>query len=154
LKILNSSVQNLKFFSELLDEGYDLRLQVTGRSMSPFLETGSFVTLSKAPVSKLRIGDIIFCQCNDGSFKLHRLIRIDRDMLITKGDALVSSDVPFKKTDYKGKVGRVEHPFANGVIHRNMDNQSARIVNYFIARYHQLKLYFICMYVRLKSKPA
>jgi len=149
-----SRVYQLGCFSELLDDGYDLRLKVTGRSMSPFLKTGSVVILSQVPVSKLCIGDIIFCQCNDSSYKLHRLIHRDGDRLITKGDALVSSDVPFKKTDYKGKVGRVEHPFANGVIHRNMNNQSVRIINYLIARYHQFKIYFTCMYIRLKSKPA
>mgnify|MGYP000518894905 CR=1 FL=1 len=151
---LNSLVHQVHFFSELLEDGYDIRLKVTGRSMSPFLKTGSFVTLSKIPLSELRIGDIVFCRCNDGSFKLHRLIQRDGDMLITKGDALVSSDVPFKKTDYKGKVVRIEHQRSNGVIYRNMNNQSARVVNYIIARYSQLKLCFICIYVRLKSKPA
>ena len=153
-KSLKSPVQPLNFFSELLEEGYDLRLKVTGRSMSPFLETGSFVTLSRVPVSKLRIGDIVFCRCDDGSFKLHRLIQIDKDMLITKGDALGSFDAPFNKTDYKGKVVRIEYHHINGVMHRCMENQSARVLNYLIARYHQLKIYFFRRVVRLKSKPA
>lgn len=153
-KSLKSPVQQLTFFSELLKDGYDLRLKVTGRSMSPFLETGSFVTLSKVPVSKLHIGDIVFCRCDGGAFKLHRLIRIDDDMLITKGDALASFDAPFQKTDYKGKVVRIEHHLANGVMHRNMENQSVRVANYLIAGYHHLKIYFIRMYIRLKPKPA
>jgi hypothetical protein len=68
-----------KLFANMLEAGYDLRLQVTGRSMTPFLETGSFVTLSKIPLSKLRIGDILFCRCDDGSCKLHRLIQRDGD---------------------------------------------------------------------------
>lgn len=153
-KGLKSSLHQLQFFSELLKDGYDLRLKVTGRSMSPFLESGSYVILSKIPVSRLKVGDIIFCQCDDGSFKLHRLIQVDGDMLITKGDALVACDVPFRKTAYKGKVVRIEHHLENGVIRRNMENQSARVVNYLIARYHHLKIYFIRIYIRLKPKPA
>ena len=153
-KSLKSPVQHLNFFSELVEDGYDLRFKITGTSMSPCLGIGSFVTLSRVPVSKLRIGDIVFCQCNDGSFKLHRLIQIDNDSLITKGDALGTFDAPFKKTDYKAKVVRIEHHCAHGVMHRNLENQSARIVNYLIARYHHLKIYFFRMYIRLKPKPA
>lgn len=154
LKNMNSSVQNMLFFSELLEDGYDLRLKVTGRSMSPFLESGSFVSLSRVPFSQLRIGDIIFCQCDDGYFKLHRLIQLTGKKLVTKGDALRAFDPPFDKSDYKGKVICIEQSQSNGTYHRNMESQSARVVNYLIARYHQLKIYFTCMYVRLKSKPA
>ncbi|MDA3894653.1 MAG: S24/S26 family peptidase [Desulfobacteraceae bacterium] len=152
--VLQSSVQHLNFFSELLEEGYELRLKVTGRSMSPFLKTGSVVTLSQVPVSTLRIGDIIFCRCEDGSYKLHRLIQIDKDMLITKGDALRAFDPPFDKSDYQGKVICIEQNHPDGAYQRNMESQPVRVVNYLIARYSQLKLCFICIYVRLKSKPA
>lgn len=148
----NTEIYSL--FENLLRSGLVLRVKVTGKSMSPFLENGSYVTLSKIPVSGLRIGDIIFCQCNDGSFKLHRLLQIDNDMLITKGDALGSFDVPFKKTDYKGKVVCIEQHSAKGLMHRNLENQSSRINNYLIARFHLLRVYLNCIYVRLKSKPA
>ena len=151
-KSLNASAQQLNLFSELLSDGYDLRLKVTGASMSPFLKTGSFVTLSKIPVSKLRIGDIIYCKCRDGSFKLHRLIQIKKDVLITKGDALASYDVPFKKTDYKARVVRIEHCIGNGMIRRNKKNHSSRIVNYLIAKYYHTKLSFLRISIRLKLK--
>ena len=81
-KILrNHSQLKLNFFPSLLEDGYHVRVQVTGKSMMPFIKSGSFVTLYRTPVSKLCIGDIILCQCDDGSLKLHRLIRKKGDML-------------------------------------------------------------------------
>ena len=120
---IESTLQNLNFFSNLLEDGYDLRLKVTGRSMSPFLRTGTFVTLSKEPLSKLCIGDIIFCQCNDGSFKLHRLIQAKDDLLITRGDALVSIDVPFRKKDYVDRQHKRYQPSSQ----REQNFRSSRI---------------------------
>ncbi len=143
-----------KLFSGMLKDGYDLRLQVTGSSMSPFIKTGSYVTLSRDPVSKLKIGDVVFCGCDDGSFKLHRLIQIKNKRLITKGDALSSNDAPFKKTDYQGRVIRVEYQCSQTVRSRNLELRSARMTNYLIAVYYRLKLFLICKYISLKSETA
>jgi len=154
LKSLKKSIAQLILFSELLEDGYDLRLKVTGRSMSSFLETGSFVTLSKVPVSTLRIGDIVFCQCDDGSFKLHRLIQMTDKKLVTKGDALRACDPPFDKSDYKGKVIHIEQYGADVTLQRNMESQPARTVNYLIARYYLLRKYFIGMCIRIKPKSV
>ncbi len=147
-------LQPMKLFSELLEDGYELRLQVTGASMLPFLEAGSYVTLCRIPVSKLRIGDIIFFQCDDGSFKLHRLIRVKNKKFITKGDALRAFDPLFSKDDYKGKVIRIEHFRFCGMTFQNMDLGSIRLLNFLIAKYQQIKTYLIFMSIGLRSKPA
>ena len=152
--LLKRPLQQMQLFSELLESGYKLRLQVTGASMSPFLKTGSYVTLFKIPVSKLRIGDIVFCQCDDGSFKLHRLIRVKNQKLITKGDALHAFDPPFEKADYRGKVTRIEHYRWCGVTFQNMDTGSVRLINFLIAKYQQIKSYLIFRYIGLRSNPA
>jgi hypothetical protein len=151
---LKAPVQKITFLSSMLEEGYDLRLRVTGASMSPFLETGSYVTLSWVPLSELKIGDIIFCRCDDGSFKLHRLIMIKNEMLITKGDALDSADKPFKKTDYQGKVIRVEQRRSHTIINRNMELRSIQTANYIIAVYFRLKLHLIRKYIGRKIKTC
>ncbi|MCD6586440.1 MAG: S24/S26 family peptidase [Desulfobacteraceae bacterium] len=142
----------MKFFSELLAEGYDLRLQVTGASMSPFIKSGSYVTLFKIPVSKLRIGDIIFCCCDDGAFKLHRLIKISDNKLVTKGDALHAFDFPFDKNDYKGKVIGIEPFCFCGMDFHNMDPGFVRWLNFLIAKYQQIKSHLIFMVIGLRSK--
>jgi signal peptidase I len=142
------------FFSRMLADGFNLRLRVTGTSMSPFLETGSYVTLSKVPVSELKIGDILFCRCDDGSFKLHRLIVIKNEMLITKGDALGLPDKPFKKDDYQGKAIRIEYRRSHTIISRNMELRSVQTVNYLIAIFFRLKLHMIRQYFGFMSKIA
>ena len=52
---------------DILRSGISLRLQVTGRSMAPFLVGGEFLTIKKGPGSSLHIGDLIFFQ-NSGWF--------------------------------------------------------------------------------------
>jgi signal peptidase I len=154
LKSLKESVPQLNFFSGLLEDGYDLRLKVTGRSMTPFLETGSYVTIARVPVAALKIGDIVFCRCEDESFKLHRLIQMTGKMLVTKGDALRACDPPFDKSDYKGKVIHIEEQRSDGILYRNMESPAARVLNYLIAQYYQLRKYFIGMCIRIKSKSV
>jgi signal peptidase I len=144
----------MMFFSRMLADGYKLRLRVTGASMSPFLENGSYVTLFRIPPSDLKVGDIIFCRCDDETFKLHRLISIKNELLITKGDALGFPDKPFEKMDYQGKVIRIEHHRPHAVVDRNMELRSAQTANYLIAIYFRLKLNLIRKYFRFKSKPA
>ncbi len=151
---MKTSVQKMAFFSNILADGYNIRVRVTGSSMSPFLETGSYVTLSKVPPSDLKIGDILFCRCDDGTFKLHRLIAMKNETLITKGDALGFPDKPFEKNDYQGKVIRIEHHRPHAVISRNMESRSVQAANYLVAIYFRLKLHLIRKYFGFKSKFA
>jgi len=151
--LLKRPLQLMQLFSELLEDGYDLRLQVTGASMAPFIKSGSYVTLFKISVSKLRIGDIIFCCCDDGAFTLHRLIQIREKQLITKGDALHAFDSPFSKNDYKGKVIGIEQFRFCGMDFHNMELGSVRLLNFLIAKYQQIKSHLIFTVIGLKSKP-
>jgi hypothetical protein len=143
----------LKFnlFSSLLEDGYHLRLKVTGNSMMPFIKTGSLVTLSRTLVSNLCVGDIILCQCDDGALKLHRLIRKKGDMLLTKGDALFAPDAPFRSAAYRGRAICVEGPGSHGIDSQDLDKLFMRGRNYLIARYFYFKFVLIRLYRRLKS---
>ncbi len=129
--------------SQMLRDGYRVRLRVSGSSMAPFLKSGSYVTLLRAPLGDLEIGDIIFCSRTDGTFLLHRLIATDSATLQTKGDALDLPDPPFDKGDYLGKVVHIEHRRHHAVAHRSMDRRSARAANYCIAVSHRLKLHLV-----------
>jgi len=136
----------------MLNGGYKLRMQVTGTSMMPFLKAGSYVTLYRAPLSELKIGDIIFCCGDDEEYKLHRLIGIKNDSLITKGDALGLPDRPFEKKNYLGKVIFIEQRDAHSTIYRNLEIRSARTENYLIAIFHRFKLHLLSKCIqRFKS---
>jgi signal peptidase I len=141
----------MDFFSSLLRDGYDLRLRVTGKSMNPFLKTGSYVTLSKVPVEKLRLGDIIFFRCADDTFKLHRLIGIGEKHLVAKGDALNLPDSEIDRNHYLGKVIRVEPSGSQGPGSLDMDLPGVRIFNYLIAGYFWLKLCLVRIYIGFKT---
>lgn len=143
--------QKMALFSSMLAKGYNLRLRVTGTSMSPFLKTGTIVTLFKIPFGKLNIGDIIFCRHDEGSMKLHRLIAIKKNRLITKGDAVDSLDHPVDETQYLGKVVRIEGQRSNIVWSRNMETTLYQIINYIFAVYYRYKSLLICKLVNLKS---
>jgi hypothetical protein len=141
------SIKNMSLFSSMLQDGYKLRLQVTGTSMLPFLKTGSYVTLFRAPLPELKIGDIIYCCGDDEECKLHRLISTKNDRLITKGDALGFPDQPFQKKHYLGKVILIEQEHANATVSRNMELRSAQRANYLIAVFHRVKLHLIFSFI-------
>ncbi len=82
---------------ELLCRGHDVRLRVTGRSMSPWLEDGAVVTLRRVGASTLAPGDIVLFLTRAGYPVLHRLIRRERcadgtPWLLVKGDACAAPD--------------------------------------------------------------
>lgn len=71
--------QLLEEYRELLQSTKTLPLQVTGRSMTPFLIPGrDSVTLTALQASPKR-GDIILYQRENGSYVLHRVVTCQRD---------------------------------------------------------------------------
>lgn len=131
----------MTFFSSLLEEGFDLRLRVTGRSMSPFLASGDYVTLSRVPLDALRLGDIIFFRSGDGAFKLHRLIALKKDCIIAKGDALRSPDLPVDRRHYIGKVIRIECSDSRSAGMFNLELPASRFAAYLTALFERFKLF-------------
>ncbi len=148
------SHDKMALFTGMLKDGYHIRLQVTGSSMSPFLNEGSYVTLIRTPLAGLKIGDIIFCSTDDGEFKLHRLLARKTDHLITKGDDLICPDRPFAKSAYHGKVIRIEQQRAGGLIIRHMERPSARRINFLIALAHRLHFHLLGKFFSFILKPA
>jgi hypothetical protein len=147
--IIDSS--KMDFFSNLLRDGYDLRLRVTGNSMKPFLKTGSYVTLSRIPADELRLGDIIFFKSEDDTFKLHRLIGIGKKYFVAKGDAFNLPDSKIDWNQYLGKVIRVEPSENRGAGTLDMDWPGVRIFNFLVAGYFRLKLCLIRVYIGFKT---
>ena len=73
---------------EILNEGGEVELRVSGSSMSPVLKDGRDGVLLTAPGKTFRRYDILFFQREDGSYVLHRMVGRDRGgRLIMNGDA-------------------------------------------------------------------
>lgn len=74
-------------YESLLRQGAELPLVISGGSMLPFLRPGKDVVYLKAPEGKLRRGDIAFYRRADGSYVLHRVLRVGYASYWFLGDA-------------------------------------------------------------------
>lgn len=83
--------------------GYTAFEVATG-SMSGTIEIGDMVIVKVT--DSVKKDDIIVYK-EDGNFITHRLIKINEDSLITKGDANNSEDLPISKSQIFGKVIKV-----------------------------------------------
>lgn len=129
----------IKLFEEILNSGTDLRVKVTGKSMSPFLRGGEILTIRKTSSSSLKTGDLVFFRDIEGNPILHRLIRKKQNKdatytLQTKGDALISPDHPFREDVLIGKACKIEKISpGTGSKEINLESSAWRKINYLVA---------------------
>ena len=69
--------------------------------MEPTIDVGDVIIVKIT--NEVNENDIIVCN-KDNAFITHRLIRIEEDNFITKGDANNTEDEPMNKRDLVGKV--------------------------------------------------
>ncbi len=82
-------IPNDLFFEQViacLEEGKNVKMNVQGNSMFPFICHGDKIILS--PIdnpSKLAIGDVVLAKSDHGTL-LHRIVEIEQDLIILAGD--------------------------------------------------------------------
>lgn len=77
---------------------------ITSGSMWPVLKTGDIVLIEGVQdKSQIKVGDIVVYK-NPLGFTIHRIIEINGDTIITKGDANNVSDTPIKFPSIIGKT--------------------------------------------------
>ncbi len=67
-----------KIASELLKEHGKVVLFCNGNSMRPLFKPGDALYIKKVDVSKLRVGDAIFCKIK-GNLQVHKVSAIDKN---------------------------------------------------------------------------
>lgn len=72
---------------ELVQEGHEVSMLVSGSSMSPFLIHLRDTIYFKAPDRPLRAGDMVFYQRDSGQYVMHRILRVRGDVYDIVGDA-------------------------------------------------------------------
>lgn len=80
---------------------------VTGNSMYPFIRANiDDILLVPVKLDELKIGDIVLFtgKFNGGDFCLHRLYKMDGEMVQTFGDGNLCPDIPFPKKCILGKA--------------------------------------------------
>jgi signal peptidase I len=135
----------LHLFEDILNSDSNLRVKVTGRSMSPFLHGEEILTIKKVPYTSLRRGDLILFKNHLGYPVLHRIIKKkqDQDDVVTfqtKGDAMIVFDEPVRNNKILGKVCKIE----DGSKYINMETKMWSRINYMAAVISLLesRLYF------------
>ncbi len=142
-------------FEDILKSGSDLRVRVTGKSMSPFLRGGEIVTIKRADAGSMRLGDLIFFRNTRGSHVLHRVVRKRRreDGLLvvqTKGDAVFFIDHPVACDEVLGRVCMIEKAGRAGRKRGiDMDSFYWRGVNRFFAAGHLTAANICSAFLRL-----
>ena len=77
---------------ELTDKGHEVTLPVRGNSMRPFLSNTKDKAVLVKPSECLRIGDVVLAEVSYGHYVLHRIIRIDGDLIQMQGDGNLYPD--------------------------------------------------------------
>lgn len=82
---------------------------VEGKSMEPTLQTGDLVLVIEVPPEDIHVGDIIVYEKPDGTFIIHRVIKVkrvdDQFYYVTQGDNNPIPDGP--GVPYKDVIGKV-----------------------------------------------
>lgn len=79
--------QYVSMLRELVREGKEVSMLITGSSMSPFLLSHKDTICFKAPWRPLRRGDMVFYERATGQFVMHRICKVRSDGLYIVGDA-------------------------------------------------------------------
>jgi signal peptidase I len=97
-----------KMIQAMQKSGVITCLQIDGTSMEPFIMNGDKI-IADHRIKDFEPGDIVLFEREDeeGSF-VHRIIAIDGETVVTKGDNRFSPDKPIKISHIKGKITTVE----------------------------------------------
>ncbi len=92
---------------EEMAQGTPFRFRVISGSMSPLIAAGDEIVVERAGADRLRRGDIVLYTVG-GTFHTHRLLARRRHggaiLLMTKGDAALNPDQPWREELLLGKV--------------------------------------------------
>lgn len=81
----------LPFVVEQLEAGHTATLPLRGRSMRPFLEDGRDKALLKIEHNP-QVGDAVLAEIAKGHFVLHRIIRIEGEHVVLRGDGNLNEE--------------------------------------------------------------
>ena len=99
--------QYVSMLRDLIRDGKEVSMLITGSSMSPFLLSHKDTICFKAPWQPLRRGDMVFYERESGQFVMHRIFRVRKEGLYIVGDAQNEIEGPVKPTQVFAVVTKV-----------------------------------------------
>lgn len=98
----------LPVIQELLEEGKEVPLTVSGNSMAPFFIHGRDKVLLEPAKDRMRKGDIAIFRRKSGQYILHRIYRVSKgNQYFFVGDAQTEIEGPIDREQIFGKVKAV-----------------------------------------------
>lgn len=93
---------------ELIEEGHQVSLLISGSSMSPFLIHHRDTIYFKKPDRELKVGDMVFYRRGNGKYVMHRIRRIRPEGFYMIGDAQWGIEGPLQREQIFGLITAVE----------------------------------------------
>lgn len=106
MRTLNSDAY-LSTLRDLVNEGKDVRLLISGSSMSPFLVHKRDSIIFSKPNRELKRGDMVFYQRENGQFVMHRILWTKPEGLYLIGDAQKEIEGPINPSQVFGLIKKV-----------------------------------------------
>lgn len=100
--------QYISMLRELVKEGNEVSLLITGSSMTPFLFHEKDTVCFKTPDRPLKRGDMVFFQRDDGRFVMHRICRVRPEGYYIVGDAQTEIEGPVREDQIFGLITKVQ----------------------------------------------
>ena len=94
---------------DLVEEGKEVSMMISGSSMNPFLIHQRDYILMKKPEEELKAGDMVFFQRRDEAYVMHRIHHINKEgKLVIFGDAQVDMEGPIDKEQVFAIITKVK----------------------------------------------
>ena len=98
----------VSILKELVEEGNQVSLLISGSSMAPFLIHHRDAVYFKKTDRALKEGDIVFYRRANGQYVMHRIRRIRQDGYYLIGDAQTQTEGPLKREQIFGLITAVK----------------------------------------------
>ena len=92
---------------DLVNEGKECRLLISGSSMAPFLVHERDSIIFSKPDRELRRGDMVFYQRDNGQYVMHRILHVKPEGLYIIGDAQTEVEGPVRPEQVFALVTKV-----------------------------------------------
>lgn len=92
---------------DLLSRGHSVRFQARGDSMHPIIRDDDHVQVEPHDPAAIEPGDIVLTM-SDRGLTLHRVVHLDGDTIVTRGDNATAPDPALETSRILGRVAYVE----------------------------------------------
>jgi len=86
----------------------ELRVKIAGKSMCPAIEESDSILIRSVAGQQLAVGDVVLYASLSDTAVIHRIVRIEKGMVTTRGDSCTIDDTPVSINRVLGKVVDVE----------------------------------------------